>query len=168
MTALIQIVDENDKPVGAASQQEAWDDGLIHRIVRIMAEAPDGRILLQKRTPTMDLYPGCWDHSASGHVDAGEDYFTAARRETLEELGVEVGELIEIGTYPSNEEYQGRKLNRFNKVYKLALDPSAKLNLQAEEVADARWFTKEEIRQLIKDQPDKVTDGLSQVFARYY
>jgi len=35
-----------------------------------------------------DLSPGLWDSSCSGHLDAGEDYDTAAVRELGEEIGV--------------------------------------------------------------------------------
>src|SRR5262249_18336791 len=35
-----------------------------------------------------DLSPGLWDSSCSGHLDAGEDYDTAAGRELAEEIGI--------------------------------------------------------------------------------
>jgi isopentenyldiphosphate isomerase len=166
--ALIQIVDEQDRPVRAATKQEAWDEGLIHRIVRIMATAPDGRVLLQKRSQTMDLYPGCWDHSASGHVDAGEDYDTAACRETAEELGIAADKLETIGSYESHGVFAGRKLHRFNRVYRLALDPATPIWAQDSEVAGVRWYAVGDIKRLIKESPHEVTDGLRQVIERYY
>jgi len=99
MSGLIQIVDENDQPVGSATKQEAWDKGLIHRIVRIMLVNDKGEFLLQRRHPKKDIYPNCWDSSVAGHVDAGEDYDTAAKRELEEELGVTNVELATLGTY---------------------------------------------------------------------
>ncbi len=47
-----------------------------------------GQIFLQKRSMKKDVSPGLWTVSCSGHVDAGEDYDTAARRELGEELGL--------------------------------------------------------------------------------
>jgi 16S rRNA (adenine1518-N6/adenine1519-N6)-dimethyltransferase len=44
---------------------------------------------LQKRSLAKDKNPGVWDSSVSGHLDAGEDYLTAAIRELGEEIVVE-------------------------------------------------------------------------------
>lgn len=77
----IQIVDENNNPTGSATKQEAWRDGLVHRVVRISILDPAGRLLVQKRSLQKELFPGRWDNSAAGHVDAGETYEQAALRE---------------------------------------------------------------------------------------
>jgi len=47
-----------------------------------------GDLWLQKRSLRKDKNPGVWDSSVSGHLDAGEDYLTAAIRELGEEIGV--------------------------------------------------------------------------------
>ena len=47
-----------------------------------------------------DKHPGVWDSSAAGHLDAGEDYATAARRELQEELGITDAPLIRLGHLP--------------------------------------------------------------------
>ena len=47
-----------------------------------------GEIYLQKRSRWKDRHPGQWDSSAAGHVNAGEQYDDAARRELHEELGI--------------------------------------------------------------------------------
>ena len=36
-----------------------------------------------------DAHPGVWDSSVSGHLDSGEGYLSAARREMVEEMGIE-------------------------------------------------------------------------------
>lgn len=45
-------------------------------------------VLLQKRSEKKDSHPGCYDISSAGHVDAGETYLEAAKRELYEELGI--------------------------------------------------------------------------------
>lgn len=167
MSAPIMIVDEDDRPIGQATKQEAWDKGLIHRVVRIMLEDGEGRVLLQHRSPTKDIFPDTWDNSVAGHVDAGEDYYDAAVRELREELGLEGLELEEIGTYRSNETWKGHRFNRFTRVYRVRANVMPK-RLEVGKVDDARWFSLEEAKSLVRDRPDQVSDGLRQVIEQYY
>ncbi|HKU18960.1 MAG TPA: NUDIX domain-containing protein [Candidatus Saccharimonadales bacterium] len=161
------VVDEHDNVIGAETLKEVWKHGLYHRIVRIMVEDPDGRILLQKRAPNMDLSPGRWDHSAAGHVDEGDNYEQAAARELHEELGVDT-ELQQVATYRTNGNFQGRILNRFNRLYRCMLPADTPFKLQPEEVSEVRWFTVDEIKRLIAEHPERVTDGIVDVMERFY
>jgi isopentenyl-diphosphate delta-isomerase type 1 len=167
MSAPIQIVDENDQPTGQATKQEAWAQGLRHRVVRIMIQNSQGRVLLQHRTPTKDIFPNCWDTAAAGHVDAGEDYLPAAHRELAEELGITGVELQELGHYESDETHWGHRFNRFTRVYILHADVEPQ-KLEAGKVDDARWFDLNEVKALVRDHPNEVTDGLRQVITQYY
>jgi 16S rRNA (adenine1518-N6/adenine1519-N6)-dimethyltransferase len=45
-----------------------------------------------------------WDSSAAGHLDAGEEYESAARRELSEELGINDAKLIHVGNLPPSEQ----------------------------------------------------------------
>jgi len=167
LTNRIIIVDENDKPIGDATIQEAREKSLIHRVARIMVENPETKqILLQKRSPKL-LWPNCWDNSAAGHVDAGEDWLQGARRELREEIGIDTNYLEEVGTYFTEAMQQGYKLRRFNRVYKYETT-TLPTNLQEEEVTEVRWFTPEEIRDLLKEHPEQCTDGLTDVINKYY
>jgi isopentenyl-diphosphate delta-isomerase type 1 len=162
----IVIVDENDQVVGEASMDGAHHKGLYHRISRVMVEDRAGRLLLQKRSPTVSTFPNCWDHSAAGHVDAGENYEEAAVRELEEEIGLKA-KLTEIGYWKTNEKFGSRILNRFNKVYKVVVeDPN--IVLRDSEVTEVKWLTLEEVKQMIADHPDQVADGLIDVIKRFY
>lgn len=166
----ISIVDDNDRPVGAATKVEAWASGLKHRLVHILIEDMGGRLLLQKRSSEMELWPDCWTASASGHVDAGESYLAAAERETVEELGVKIPlKLEEIGDFYWSGEFADKKLNRFNKVYRTSIDPSKiTFQLQASEVTETRWFTIDEVMELIQKHPDYITHDLIIIVKRFY
>lgn len=167
-STLIQIVDEHDQPIEASTMDDAQKNGKIHRIVRVMVEDPNGNILLQRRAETMTLYPGRWDCSAAGHVDQGEDYLAAAKRELAEEVGIAGAELNELGYYRTHGSFEGRQLNRFNKAYKAVVPSETKLSLQAEEVAATKWFTPDEFKQLAGRHPDQVTDGIVEIYERFY
>src|SRR5262249_47734551 len=62
--------------------------GLMHRAVHVLVFNRRGQLFLQKRSRTKDTFPGAWDSSASGHVDADEAYDDCAVRELREELGL--------------------------------------------------------------------------------
>lgn len=166
----VVVVDEVDKVVGAAPLKEVWREGYYHRIVRIMVEDDRGRVLLQKRSANMDLYPNCWDHSAAGHVDEGETYEQAAARELQEELGIELAasQLAEVAHYQTTGEFKGRILRRFNKLYRVNVPVEQHFRVEKYEVAEVGWFTITEAKKLAAQHPDQATEGLAFVLGEYY
>jgi len=165
---ILQVVDENDQPIGGATRKELKSKGLRYRIVRILVEDEEGNIVVQKRVATKDTYPNCWDNSAAGHVDEGEDYITAAKRELAEEIGLTDVSLEEVGYYYSETVApSGHILNRFTKIYKTVVDHDTAFTPQLEEVSEIAWMTKHEVAELIRSGKN-VTDGLTQVYERYY
>jgi isopentenyldiphosphate isomerase len=161
------IVDKDDQEIGLAMVAEVWEKGLRHRIVRIMVEDGQGRILLQRRSANMKLFPGYWDHSAGGHVDEGMTYQIAAVQEVTEELGIVRPKLEEVGYYYSEHRAGGRKLNNFSKVYHVRLAKPI-IMYEPEEVSEVRWFTRNELEELIRINPRECTPGLRDVVERYY
>jgi isopentenyldiphosphate isomerase len=85
---IFDVVNEHDEVIGRESRSEVHRRGLMHRAVHVLAFNARGQVFLQKRSMTKDRQPGLWDSSASGHVDAGEDYDTCALRELREEIGL--------------------------------------------------------------------------------
>ena len=85
---IFDIVDPQDQVIGQATRHEAHAGRLLHRAVHILIFNPAGALLVQKRAMTKDTFPGCYDSSASGHLNAGESYDAAAYREVQEELGL--------------------------------------------------------------------------------
>lgn len=88
----IDIVDKNDNVIGECSVKEAHEKKLLHRVSVVYLINDKKEILVQER---MD--DGRLDHSAAGHVDKGETYIDAAKRELKEELGVEFVTLKHLG-----------------------------------------------------------------------
>lgn len=165
---LIQIVDDHDTPMGRASKEEAWKRGLKHRIIRIMVEDEQGRVLLQKRSSNVKLYPNLWDNSVGGHVDADEDYAAAAQRELQEELGLTNVELADLGpAVQTNKEVEGKILNRFNKFYKAKVKGSVQIHSDPYEVSEVAWFTLDELERLAREHPEQITDGIEMFMRKY-
>ncbi len=85
---VFDIVDHLDRVVGRATRGKVHQCQLWHRAIHVLVFDRAGRVLLQKRSMLKDSAPGRWDSSCSGHLDAGEDYAPAARRELGEEIGL--------------------------------------------------------------------------------
>jgi isopentenyldiphosphate isomerase len=97
----LDILNPDGTPTGqSVSRERAHREGLWHRTVHVWVVTPDNRILLQRRSLTKDVYPGLWDTSAAGHIEAGGTSIPAAIREVGEELGLVVrpDELRVLGT----------------------------------------------------------------------
>lgn len=97
------VVDENDQVVRSEFREVIHVNNLRHRAAHMLLFNASGELYLQKRSIWKDRNPARWDSSAAGHVDAGEDYLTAARRELQEELGIEAPPLTPIGRLPCSE-----------------------------------------------------------------
>lgn len=88
-TEYFDIVDEEDRVIGRARRSECHGNpALVHRVAHVLVFNRQGDLLLQKRSRHKDIQPGRWDTSVGGHLDPGESYLEAARREMGEELGI--------------------------------------------------------------------------------
>lgn len=84
------VVDRQDRIIGYASEALFDQIGTLRtRNAFVIAYNTKGYALLQQRSLNKSRYPGYWTVSASGHVRANESYAETARREYIEELGVE-------------------------------------------------------------------------------
>jgi 16S rRNA (adenine1518-N6/adenine1519-N6)-dimethyltransferase len=93
---LLAVVDQNDQPLQPKDRATIHREKLLHRAVHILLINQRGELLLQKRSHRKDKFPGCWDSSAAGHVEAHESYSDCAIRELQEEIGV-TATLIRLG-----------------------------------------------------------------------
>lgn len=86
---LFIVVDKNDKVIGYQPRSATHKNRLLHRTVAVAVFNDKGEILLQKRGMNVDVSPGLYSLSATGHVSKGETYKQAAEKELREELGIE-------------------------------------------------------------------------------
>ena len=109
----------------------------------------EGRIqvLLQKRSTEKDSFPGRFDTSSAGHVQAGDEPLESALRELFEELGIkaQARDLEFAGTFPIRykKEFYGKLFwdNEIAFVYAYRRPVEIEsLKLQKEEVEEVQWF----------------------------
>ncbi len=84
---LMDIVDDDDRVIGQAVQDDIYAQRLSHRIVHVLVFNKKGEMLLQLRSRHKSFCPHRWSTAVGGHVMAGESYEDAAARECAEELG---------------------------------------------------------------------------------
>ena len=112
---------------------------LCQLVVHVCLFNAKGEMLIQRRSMEKQSYPGCWDVSVGGGVLAGEGSRAAAMREVREKLGIDV----EIpGPAAVTLAFEGGYDDYFLAEWDGA---RSALTLQAEEVMDARWASREEI-----------------------
>ncbi|MDX6746323.1 NUDIX domain-containing protein [Polaribacter sp. PL03] len=145
MDELIDILTPEGKLTGkTALKSEAHKNGWFHATVHIWLFTLDKKILLQKRAITKKVFPGLWDISVAGHVGAGETILTSAKREILEEIGLELDEkdLLKIGTRIHQVKHKnGIKDNEHHHVFITELKvPISTLTIQKEEVDAVKLF----------------------------
>lgn len=144
----VEWVDEDDTILGIIPRAKAHKEGLLHRIAVIYLTRDNGDILVQERIS------GRFDHSSAGHVDPGEDYLTAAKRELCEELGVCNVELKEIGASIADEVEPEAGRNRIRHKYKLYEYHGEPGKLQEDEVKSVFWSNPLDIYQAMQDDPN--------------
>ncbi len=155
------VVDEQDRVVGAAPRQEVHARGLLHRAVHVLVSDGAGRVLLQKRSASKDMYPNQWAASASGHVDRGEDYDTAVVRELGEEIGVRVAAVPERLCRIDACEETGRE---FVWVYRVRHD--GPIEASAEEISEVAWRSLAEIDRWVAERPGDFAPSFLLVWSR--
>ncbi|MGB5705726.1 MAG: NUDIX domain-containing protein [Arenicellales bacterium] len=86
---IVTIIDLADSVVDARPRREVKKQGFTYRVTYILVFNSSGQILVQKRTDTKDWCPGRFDLAAGGIIQFNESYELSARRELMEELGIE-------------------------------------------------------------------------------
>lgn len=100
----LEVYDAEGQPTGVAKSRAAIHRaGDWHLAFFCWIVTTDGRVLLQKRAATKDVWPGRYDASAAGHVRFAEG-LAGALREIEEELGIvppSIAELDYLGRFSS-------------------------------------------------------------------
>jgi isopentenyl-diphosphate Delta-isomerase len=161
---LFDIVDLDDRVTGQAPRREVHARKLLHRAIHVLVHDASGRFFLQRRSLGKDTFPGCWDSSCSGHVDAGEDYPEAARRELGEELGwhdtsLPLRPLLKLHASPETG-------HEFIQIFLMG-PLSGPFDLNPEEISEGRWLSPAELDLLIADHPDQVAGALRLLWSKY-
>ena len=153
-TEIFDVVDTHDQVIGQASRGEVHARQLLHRAIHVFVSNKRGDILLQQRSRFKDAHPGVWDSSVSGHLDAGEDYASAATRELAEEMGIHAElppeEIARLAPCAATG-WEHVRLYR--------TQHNGAIRFPAAEVAAAAWFPRTEIEAWLAARPEDFASG---------
>jgi len=168
MDELLDILTPEGKLTGkTALKSEAHKNGWFHATVHIWLFTLEKKILLQKRALTKKVFPGIWDISVAGHIDAGEAILEGAKREVFEEIGLKLEDknFLKIGTRIHQVTHEnGIQDNEHHHVFVAELKvPIQELTIQIEEVDAVHLFDLE-----ILKNTGKYKNVLLSRFHEYY
>jgi len=150
---LFDVVDEDDRTLRRERREVVHAEGLLHRAVHVFLFNKRGEVFLQKRSRLKDTHPGKWDSSAAGHLDAGEDYDAAARRELAEELGQDGA-----GLAPVAKLAPGRDTGwEFVRLYRARQDRPVRF--PCSEIEAGLWMPPAELEAWIERRPGDFASG---------
>ncbi|KYH42086.1 MAG: NUDIX hydrolase [Candidatus Bathyarchaeota archaeon B26-2] len=162
MTEYFYVVDEKDRVIGKATREECHSSNrLIHRSVYVFLLDSEGRLFLQKRSSKKDLYPGYYTGSATGHVDYGETYEEAARRELKEELGIEEVQLKMLCKFRCFSEIE----REISALYICRYDGPVRFD--REEIEEGAFLSVEEVERAIRSGEKRFAKGFKLAFREF-
>lgn len=136
------VLDKHGNKTGKTiDKEEGLQGGQYHLVVHMWILNSKGEILIQKRADHLKNAPGLWAITGGAAIQ-GEDSIAAARRETKEELGIEIN--------PTSKPIRYKWNNTFTDIWIIKKDIDLKdMILQKEEVADVMWVTREKLEEMI-------------------
>jgi len=150
------IVDRYDKQISVKKRNLIrFDD--IYRVSALWINDKMGNVLLARRASTKKNDPGKWGPAVAGTIEEGETYKTNIIKEAGEELG-----LFNISPILGPKIFNKGKHLHFTQWFFLTGNYYiSDLIIDSEEVAEVKWFIKEELLDLLKKQPTIFLDGAS-------
>ena len=130
------------------SRAQEIPEGRYHIVCDVLIRHRDGSFLLTLRDPRKEMYPGCWEASAGGSALAGETPEEGARREMLEETGLqpEKLELISVTRKPETRS----AVYAFFAIVDCLKDA---VRLQEGETVDYQWIEPSAFLHLLREEP---------------
>ncbi len=157
----IPIVDENDDLIEYKDKKDR-DPKEITRVSALWVTDKDGNILLAKRALTKKDHAGLWGPAVAGSVEEGETYESNIIKEAEEEIGL-TGMSISLG--PKNRNSTSHEY--FGQWFTTIVDhdyPFVKENM---EVAELKWFSKDELRHMFQDNPNAFLPNFEKYFSYF-
>jgi len=160
----LDLIDEEGNVIDKKLREEVYRLGLYNfMVVNAFIKNKEGKLLFPRRTDKVSIYPLCLDIGVGGHLDSGEDYLSALRRETMEELNIDIDATNYrlLGHCTPKKDYVSAYMN----VYEIEYD--GKIEFDKDEVLELNWFTPQEFMEKLK-KGDKAKSDLPILVRKFY
>lgn len=158
---LFPIVDEHGHVLGKILRGQAHDGRkVLHPVVHLHLFNSRGELYLQRRPDWKPIQPGKWDTAVGGHISYGETVEQAFEREVMEELGIRVTNVVDMGHYVFESNVEKELVYVFRTVYDGPVHPSD------DELAGGRFWSPQEILDAIGK--DILTPNLESEYLRFF
>ncbi|MFP4845510.1 isopentenyl-diphosphate Delta-isomerase [Winogradskyella sp. PE311] len=160
------LVDENDNQIGLMPKMEAHEKALLHRAFSVFIFNNKNELMLQQRAMHKYHSPGLWTNTCCSHQRNGESNIEAGTRRLQEEMGF-VTDLTESTSFVykapfdnglTEHEYDHVMIGKFN----------GEPTINADEVADWKWMTLENVKKDISMYPQNYTEWFKIIFEKFY
>ena len=156
------VVDTSDRVIRNEARSVVHREGLLHRAVHIFVFNSAGELYLQRRSMSKDTAPGKWVSSCSGHVDSGENYDQAARRELGEEIG-----LFDPVDFERVFKEAACRATGYEFVWVYRCKCEGPFVLDPEEISEGKWVETEALEEWIKERPRDFAWSFTHLWEKY-
>jgi isopentenyl-diphosphate delta-isomerase len=154
----LPIVDEKDNIIDYKERNALDYQKDVYRVSALWIINSKGEILLAKRAATKTQDPNKWGPAVAGTVDKEESYEQNITKEAEEELGLKDTEFQKGPKTRVKSKYNyfcqwfilktGKDINEFR--------------IEPDEVSEIKWWTKEELKEQLKTNPELFVSGMKQ------
>jgi isopentenyldiphosphate isomerase len=154
-------VNEDDQAIGVKERADT-DLQDLYRVSALWLTNGEGQVLMAQRAFTKKKDPGVWGPAVAGTVEEGETYESNIIKETEEEIGLHV-KPKELTPGPHMRIHKPAGGGYFLQWFMLERDvPIEDIRIAPDEVAQAQWFTKDELHALFMEHPEQFTPAAGQ------
>jgi len=137
----LDLVNRQDEIIGKKLSSVVYAEGLSNfRVVNAFLVNMQGLLWIPRRSLNKRLFPGGLDMSMGGHVESGETYEQAFKRELMEELNIKEDESVwKLLGYLTPQD----GVSAFMKVYEISADITPQYNHN--DFSESFWFSPVEL-----------------------
>ncbi|WP_286844929.1 MULTISPECIES: isopentenyl-diphosphate Delta-isomerase [unclassified Proteiniphilum] len=163
---LVQLVDEQDNPVGTMEKMEAHRHPTLHRAVSVLVFNSSGDWLLHRRAAGKYHSACLWSNACCTHPLPGEAHADAARRRLQEEMGIAAeGEFEHLFDFIYRAKVDKELTEyEYDRVFSLTSDEVPRPH--PDEVDEWRYVTSEALHEELRLYSGRFTEWFKLIFQR--
>ena len=160
----LDIVNEQDVVVDKKRRSEVYASDTSHfRVINAFIVNSEGKLWIPRRASDKRLFPACLDVSVGGHVESGETYDEAFKRESKEEVNIDIVDVAYtvLGVLTPHRDH----VSAFMRVYEIKSDVEPDYNKK--DFTESFWLTPAEFFERFK-QGERVKGDLPLLIRAFY